>query len=104
MNPSKTEPTRQQTLLRLEDKVTDLWAAVCSADFLIQKTVIEEGTTKNSDDDRVVIEMSAGEFSALSYLATNLYREAKGFKEAFYAEWEKGGSEPEKEGKTNGQD
>jgi hypothetical protein len=31
--------------------------------------------------------MTAGEFSALSYLVTNLYREAKDFKEFFYQEW-----------------
>ncbi len=98
----KSAPTRQQTLLRLEDKVTDLLAAIGAADFLIQKTVIEGGTT-GGDKDRVVIEMSEGEFSALSYMASVLYREAKDFKDAFYTEWHNGGAKPQKEGKTDEQ-
>jgi hypothetical protein len=89
------KPTRQETLMRLEDKVTALWGVVCSADFVFQNTIIEEGMLK---DDRVVIDMSEDEFSALSYLVTNLYCEAKSFKEFFYAEWERSGSEPKTEG------
>jgi hypothetical protein len=87
----KSEYSRHASFMRLEDKVTDLWASVCSADFVFQRTVLE-GTSK---DDRVVIEMTEGEFSALSYLMANLYHEAKDFKESFHAEWEAGNSQKE---------
>jgi hypothetical protein len=86
----KSEPTRHDTLLRLEDKVNDLCAAVYSADFLIEKLVIEGAETKGGDD-RVFIEIGSAQFSALSYQVANLYSEAKAFSEFFFQQWAEGG-------------
>jgi hypothetical protein len=88
----KSESTRQETLLRIEDKVTALWGSVCSADFLFQNTVIEEG--KANGDDRFIIDLPSADFDAVIYAMRALAREAKEFKEFFYREWEEGAGPP----------
>ncbi|WP_294534274.1 hypothetical protein [uncultured Rhodoblastus sp.] len=82
----KPEPTREETIWRLENKVMALWGAICSADFVFQDTVIQ-GAARNGDD-RYIIDISEADFSGLVYAMGALSREVKDFKEFFYRELE----------------
>jgi hypothetical protein len=85
--PDKPGSSRQETLLRLEGKVTDLCAAMAAANFMIGQLIVEDAEAK---EGRAVIEMDDDNLSALFFMTKTLAREMKDFREFFYREWKEG--------------
>jgi hypothetical protein len=83
----KAETKIRDALMRLEPKAMDLFGAVCSANFMVDNTIIEEAKTADRER-RYVIDISEADFSALAFTMTALTREATAFREFFYRELE----------------